>query len=58
MADVSHRLRYQCCFCGQSVEGESPREITLTLEGGATQSLYCHEGCLRRALHASVPLGF
>jgi hypothetical protein len=58
MTDVVHPSRYQCCFCGQSIAGEPPREMVLTLEGDATQHLYCHEGCLRQALHPSVPVGF
>jgi hypothetical protein len=57
MADEGRPLKYQCCFCGESVEGEPPRELVLQLDEEATQQLWCHETCLRGALHPSVPVG-
>jgi hypothetical protein len=50
-------LRYVCCFCGEGVANEAPREMVLRLPEDASQQLYCHEVCLRRALHPSVPVG-
>jgi len=51
-------LKNQCCFCGRSIELEKPRPLVLPLDDGGSQELYCHEACLRRAIHPSVPLGF
>jgi hypothetical protein len=50
-------LRYVCCFGGEGVANEAPREMVLRLPEDASQQLYCHEACLRRALHPSVPVG-
>lgn len=50
------RSGYQCCFCGQAIEGERPRILVLEVDGGGTQELPCHEECLRRVVHPSVPL--
>lgn len=46
----------QCCFCGRAVEGEEPRMLSLEVDDGGAQELWCHEECLRRVLHPSVPL--
>jgi hypothetical protein len=50
------RPQQQCCFCGQTIEGEEPRVLTLEVEDGGSQELYSHEVCLRRAVHPWVPL--
>ena len=47
---------YQCCFCGNSIVGEPPRFLVLEVDDRGTQELPCHEECLRRVLHPSVPL--
>ena len=47
----------QCCFCGQAIEGEKPKQVVLLLDNDARQGLYCHDACLRRVLHPSVPIG-
>ncbi len=48
---------FQCGFCGQSIEGIL-RPIAITFETGPSefQNLYCHQGCLRKALHPTVSL--
>jgi len=53
-------MTYQCCFCGNSIQGKQPRvEIAVGLmDGGGTQGLYCHGACLADALHPSVPAAF
>jgi hypothetical protein len=57
MTGMGQPLRYVCCFCGEGVANEAPREMVLRLPEDASQQLYCHEVCLRRALHPSVPVG-
>jgi hypothetical protein len=47
---------FQCCFCGPEIAGGEVRPLVFALADGAAQDLYCHEECLRRALHPSVPL--
>lgn len=47
--------KFQCCFCGRSIEGDL-RSLELELDDGGEQVLYCHEECLRRVVHPSVPL--
>jgi hypothetical protein len=48
----------RCCFCGASIErrGSDPVTLTIPLESGGTEQLFCHGACLRRALHPSVRL--
>jgi hypothetical protein len=45
-----------CCFCGRPITDEEPRLLSLAVDDGGEQELWCHEECLRRALHPSVPL--
>jgi hypothetical protein len=47
---------FQCCFCGETIEGSQQVEMLLRVEDGGTQALYAHASCLRRRLHPSVPL--
>lgn len=49
-------LGYACCFCGHPIEGETPRVLVLEVDDGGSQELSCHEECLRRAIHPSIPL--
>lgn len=51
-------LGYQCCFCGQAIEAQRPRFLTLEVDDGGRQELPCHEECLRRVIHPSVPLAY
>jgi hypothetical protein len=55
---MSDDFRFQCCFCGNSIEaaGADPLELLIPLKGGGTQALYCQLSCLQRALHPSFPL--
>lgn len=46
----------QCCFCGATIADEAPRILVLEVDDGGTQELRCHEPCLRRAVHPSIPL--
>jgi hypothetical protein len=46
---------HQCCFCGRTID-ESPRKLSLEVDGGGTQELFAHQECLRQRLHPSVPL--
>jgi hypothetical protein len=51
-------LVYQCCFCGASIAEGTLRILVLEVSDGGSQELPCHEQCLRRAVHPSVPLAF
>ncbi len=45
----------QCGFCGEMIEGISqPVAIAFQTGPDEYQNLYCHQGCLRKALHPSV----
>jgi hypothetical protein len=50
--------KFVCCFCAEPIGEEEPRLIVLPLRDGGCQNLYCHEGCFRRVLHPSFPLGW
>jgi hypothetical protein len=49
--------RIQCCFCGETLVGEKPINITLRYGNGDTQDLWSHSSCLTSRLHHSVPFG-
>ena len=53
---MTEPLPFQCCFCGQLIEGESPVVLIIELEDQGEQYLYSHRGCLESHLHPSVPL--
>jgi hypothetical protein len=59
MSEDKEKIHLQCCFCGSTIHpgGSSPVSIAIDLKDGATQGLYSHAECLRKALHPSVPLG-
>jgi hypothetical protein len=58
MAHTNPDGAFQCCFCGHPIEekGHDPVTLNIPLDDGGTQQLPCHEACLRRVLHPSVPL--
>jgi hypothetical protein len=47
-----------CCFCGESapIGSDDFLSLLISLPGGATQELWAHGACLRRAVHPSVPM--
>ncbi len=46
---------YRCGFCGEIIDGISlPVAITFETGPDEYQNLYCHQGCLKKALHPSV----
>ena len=49
---------YRCSFCGELINGVL-RPIVITFEVGPDEfhNLYCHQACLRKSLHPSMPLG-
>ena len=55
MSRLHDRLRYQCCFCGQTID-DTVHRITVDVEDGGSQELFTHLVCLRQRLHPSVPL--
>jgi len=51
-------VQYVCAFCNQPTD-EDPRYVHLTLDwphSGETQAAGAHTACLRRVVHASIPL--
>ena len=47
--------KYQCCFCGESIENVALVAMTLELGDGQLQSMSTHGLCLQKRLHPSVP---
>ena len=44
-------MTYQCCFCGKPIQTK-PYTLTVSKENcETTQTLYCHEDCLKKSLH-------
>jgi hypothetical protein len=50
--------RFQCCFCGNSIEPAAPDPVPLgiRLQHGASQEIFAHAACLRQLLHPSIML--
>jgi hypothetical protein len=56
MAEV-RAVRFQCCFCSERAgKIDNVTRLTVLQPDGGEQELYAHPECLRRAVHASVPL--
>ena len=55
---MSEPFNVQCCFCGKTVVENKALMLTIALEGGGAQVVYCHSKCLGERLHPSVPRGF
>lgn len=60
---MSGHQKYQCCFCGKTIEPDTrnPGELAYTPASTKdkfrnTQALYCHAECLKAHLHASAKL--
>ena len=56
---MTEPIRYQCCFCGQSVAYDAPdpcRLLVTAWDEMDQQELYAHVSCLKVAVHRSVPL--
>jgi hypothetical protein len=54
-----NNMKYQCCFCGNEIVASPPDPVRLavfTEDPLEKQELYCHQRCLQRAVHPSVPL--
>lgn len=54
------KIRFQCCFCGGTIENTSS-SLKLLIKSNhskikASQELYAHSTCLERCLHKSAPL--
>jgi hypothetical protein len=47
-----------CCFCGEysPIASDDFLSLIVNLPDGATQQLWAHGECLRRAVHPSVPM--
>lgn len=44
-------MTYQCCLCGKPIQTK-PYTLTVSKENcETTQTLYCHEDCLKKSLH-------
>ena len=57
-------MKYQCCFCGQSIENRVPdvggllytTAIDRHSDFQHEQQMFCHTECLRERLHESAKL--
>jgi hypothetical protein len=45
-----------CCFCGNGASSDNVININIIVNSEESQGLYCHEKCLHRVLHKSIPL--
>jgi hypothetical protein len=47
-----------CCFCGEfaPIGSDDFLSLVVNLPDGASQELWAHGECLRRAVHPSVPM--
>jgi len=53
-------MRFQCCFCGDSIEqrGADPVSLTIVLpndQSAASQELWSHAKCLKAHLKEGTP---
>lgn len=48
-------IKWQCCFCGETVGTDQKLLLTLYPADEAEQNLVCHSRCLQTRLHPSVP---
>jgi len=55
---MNERPNAMCCFCGEYAPIDSADFLPLivNLPEGASQQLWAHGECLRRAVHPSVPM--
>ena len=61
---MAQRLRFQCCFCGKTIEAKPPDVASLlytTCVDRARklqidQTIFCHTKCLADRLHPSVTM--
>ena len=53
-------MRFQCCFCGKSIEQLGPDPVSLTVvlandQSAASQELWSHAKCLKTHLKEGTP---
>jgi hypothetical protein len=46
----------RCCFCGESLGATPSRTLSVSVSDETLQPLACHDACLRRVVHPSIPL--
>jgi hypothetical protein len=54
---------YKCCLCGSDIPADDPCLVHILLSGvtgdpEASQEVFAHARCVKRAFHPSVPLLF
>lgn len=47
--------KYQCCFCGGTIEGDARLTLEIPHSDGSSQGLASHIACFEERLHPSVP---
>ena len=52
---ISDLTSATCCFCGESIRGETPQDIVLPYADGSSQHLLAHGRCLSEKLHPDIP---
>ena len=55
---MDERPSAMCCFCGEGapIGSDDFLSLIVILPEGASQELWAHGECLRRAVHPSVPM--
>ena len=58
MSLFSRLLRFQCCFCAESIASSDtdPVVLRIELDDGSSQDLYCHAACLRMCVDPNIGL--
>jgi hypothetical protein len=61
-------LKYECCFCGETVDINLPESLVIYLSSGPdwkngtenslNQQLWCHRQCLKEKMKAGIALTF
>ena len=47
--------KYQCCFCGRTIESGAELTLEIPHPDGSSQGLKSHIACFEDRLHPSVP---
>jgi hypothetical protein len=54
-AQADTEPKYQCCFCGHTIESGAGLRLEIPHPDGSSQGLASHITCFEERLHPSVP---
>ncbi len=54
-AQAETEPKYQCCFCGSTIERGARLTLEIPHSDGSSQGLASHIACFEERLHPSVP---